>query len=116
MKWGCVNFSLTCAWWTDLVTLTLEGLRAKHLRLNGGPILAKVLLTGDWQTPNCLTHVQAASLMSSVFLMRFQGDTSKLERGAPAERRRQHENRHSAVWSKEVADGCTVLFVKLSRR
>ena len=48
VKWACVNIKLSCAWWTDLVTLTLRGLKAEHLRLCGGPIPAKVLFTDDW--------------------------------------------------------------------
>ena len=77
VKWACVNFNLTCAWWADLVTLTLKGFRAELLRLNGGPSPAKVLLTDDWVAQvACLAdskglpHAQRASLMSSVFLMR----------------------------------------------
>ena len=63
-----------------------------------------------------LILVQAASLMSSVFLMRFQSGTLKLERGAPTERCQQHENRHSAVWCEEIEGRGIMLFVKLFRR
>ena len=88
VKWACVNFNLTCSW-TELVTSTLKGLKAEHLRLHGGPVLAKVLLTDEWVAQIAcqadsrgLMHFQAASLMSSVFLMRVQSG------GAPAERYR----------------------------
>ena len=48
VKWACVNFNLSCAWWTDRVTLTLRGLKAEHLRPNGGPIPSNESLTDDW--------------------------------------------------------------------
>ena len=43
--------------------------------------------------------------------MRVQSETLKLERGAPTERCRLHENWHRAVWCEEVEDKSTVLFV-----
>ena len=68
----------------NLVTLTLRGLKAEHLRLHGGPAHAKVLLTDEWVAQiACLAdskdllHVQAASLLSSIFLMRVQSGTLK---------------------------------------
>ena len=90
VKWARVNFNLTCVWWTDLVTLTLKGLEAEHLRLNGGPSPAKVLLTYDWVAQvACLAdskgllHAQEASLVSSVFLMRFQSENSEVVAWSP---------------------------------
>ena len=65
-----------------LVTSTLKGLRAEHLRLHGGPAHANALLTDDWVAQvACLAdskdllRVQAASVLSSVFLMRVQSET-----------------------------------------
>ena len=93
------------------------------MRLYGGPIPANVSLTDDWVAQVAcladskgLTHFQAASLMSSVFLMRVQSETLKLELGASAGRCQLHENRHSAVWSEDVAVRGTVFFVNLSRQ
>ena len=63
-----------------------------------------------------LIHVQASSLLSSVFLRHVQSGTLKLERGTPAPRCRLHENQHSALWCEEVAGRGTELFVELSRR
>ena len=82
-----------------------------------------MLLPDDWVAQvACLAdsrgliHVQSASLVSSVFLMRVQSETLKLERGAQTERCRLQDSRHGAVWCEEVAGEDTVLFVKLSRR
>ena len=99
VKWACVNFNLSCAGWTELVTLTLKGLKAEHPRFYGRPASANMLITDDWVAQvACLAdrrglmHVQAASLVSSVFLMRVQSETLTLVRGAPAERYRPQES------------------------
>ena len=57
VKWACTHFSMVTGWYSPTVTLTLKGMRAEHLRATGGPALAKVLLTDEWEervsnTPN----------------------------------------------------------------
>ena len=88
VKGACTHLSMVTSWWSPTVTLTLKGMRAEHLRAAGGPALAKVLLTDEWVAQLARLslamnqpHVHAAVLVSSVFLLRVQGEAMGLEVG-----------------------------------
>ena len=123
VKWACTHLSMVTSWWSPTVTLTLKGMRAEHLRATGGPALAKVLLTDEWVAQLARlslamnqTHVHAAVLVSSVFLLRVQSEAMGLEVGMKRDAQILPPGRHSAVWIESCEGGFDSLHIRLARR
>ena len=119
IKWACVQQGLSSEWYTESVAMAIKGAKKATLRMRGGQVGARLLLTENLVTQIVrLSDVigprgfSEAVIVAWEFLLRVQSEAVCLQKGAPQDSDKLSPSRHSGLW----VDNSRGLCLRLQRR
>lgn len=119
IKWACVQQGLSSEWYTESVAMAIKGAKKATLRMRGGQVGARLLLTENLVTQIVrLSDVigprgfSEAVIVAWEFLLRVQSEAVCLQKGAPQDSGKLSPSRHSGLW----VDNSRGLCLRLQRR